>query len=228
MIAGLFLITSGGNYAFASDGNWVFGNSNPEYNKPSEDWFPKVQQNNPTNIQQDTQQKQQYQSQQPVMMPVVNNYYQGIKIPAGTAITVYNAHEINADDIATGQTVNFIVDNTVNINGIDVIKAGTQATAEVTNKRNNFIFGIPGEIQVNNFRITNVSNKPINMSGSIIKKGNSRYWAHIGWIIVWPLLLVKGEDGIIPAGTRHTIYTIGDSFVNIGNVPVNYQTQRYY
>ena len=68
--------------------------------------------------------------------------------------------------------------------------------------------------------------------GSITEKGDSRYWAHIGWLIVWPLLMVKGivwpllmvkgGDGIIPAGQRYTIHTIGDTYLNTNTYPVYY------
>lgn len=60
------------------------------------------------------------------------------------------------------------------------------------------------------------------MMGSITEKGDSRYWAHIGWLIVWPLLMVKGGDGIIPAGQRYTIHTIGDTYLNTNTYPVYY------
>ena len=138
-----------------------------------------------------------------------------------------NTQEINADYLNKGQTVEFSVDSPVIINGVTVIKAGTRATAEVLNKKNNFIFGIPGEIQVGNFKLNNGGSSPINMSGSITEKGSSRYWSHIGWLIVWSLLLVKGGDGVIPAGTRHTIYTIGDTYLNTNTYPVNYYNPHY-
>lgn len=222
----VLLLASNYSQVFASGENWVFGNQNTEYNTPSEDWLPKSQPNNYIN----NQQVQQIQSsQQTIPYPIkqqitpITNNYQGIKIPAGTAVTVYNSHEINADDFATGQSVNFIVDNAVTVNGIEIIKSGTQATAEITNKRNNFIFGVPGEIQISNFKINNIGMKSLNLQGTFDKKGKSRYWSHFGWIPwVFPLLFVKGEDGIIREGTRYTVYTIGDIYINTENIPVNY------
>ena len=145
-----------------------------------------------------------------------------LKIPAGTSVTVYNSQEINADNLKKGQNIEFTVDNPVIIDGITVIQAGTRVSAQVLNKKNNFIFGIPGEIQVGNFKLHNIGNKQIDMMGSITEKGDSRYWSHIVWLIVWPLIMVKGGDGIIPAGQRYTIHTIGDTYLNTNTYPVYY------
>lgn len=174
------------------------------------------------------QYEQQNQPQQNFSNYPVSDYNaiykqsKGLKIPAGTSVTVYNSQEINADNLEKGQNIEFTVDNPVIIDGITVIQAGTRVSAQVLNKKNNFIFGIPGEIQVGNFKIHNVGNKQIDMMGSITEKGDSRYWAHIGWLIVWPLLMVKGGDGIIPAGQRYTIHTIGDTYLNTNTYPVYY------
>jgi len=231
LVSGLIsvFITQNALPVFADSSNWVFGTPAVEYQPSNEDWYPKSQQN----VQQTPAQTQQIQNFYPAQVQNQNlnipvyNRSQGIKIPAGTAITITNRNEINADYVTKGQTIDFVVDNPVSVNGITVIKAGTSVTAEVLNKRNNFIFGIPGEISVGNFKLNNISTNSINMSGSISDKGSSRYWAHIGWLIVWPLLLVKGGDGIIPAGTRQTIYTIGDTYLNSGTTPINYPSQVY-
>lgn len=174
------------------------------------------------------QYEQQNQAQQNFSNYPISDYrttpkrVRELKIPAGTSVTVYNSQEINADNLEKGQNIEFTVDNPVIIDGKTVIQAGTRVSAQVLNKKNNFIFGIPGEIQVGNFKLHNIGNKQIDMMGSITEKGESRYWAHIGWLIVWPLLMVKGGDGIIPAGQRYTIHTIGDIYLNPNTYPVYY------
>lgn len=139
-----------------------------------------------------------------------------IRIPAGTAVTVYLEKEIDADDVREGQNVDFVVLDPVTINGTIVIKSGTHVTAQVTKKKNNCILGIPGEIQIGNFKLINSNNDVINLRGTIVDKGTNRAWANIGWIIVWPLLFIKGNDGKVPAGSYHILYTIGDTFFNVG------------
>lgn len=147
-------------------------------------------------------------------------YRRTIKIPAGTAVTVYTENEIDADDVRRGQNVDFIVQEPVSVNGITVIKPGTHVTAQVTKKKNNFIFGVPGEIEVSNFKIVNSESAVINMRGVIVDKGTNRTWCNVGWFFVWPLLFIKGNDGKIPAGTYQIVYTAGDTNVNL-NIPAN-------
>ena len=220
------------NRAAAEEETWVFGNP-IEYQTPEEDWTPDttpINNNTPQVPQKNTaplpQPQQNYQPQTYIQMPI-SNIPQGIKIPSGTAVMIHNTQEINADHLKKGQTVEFVVDNSVIINGISVIQSGARVTAEVLNKKNNFIFGIPGEIQIGNFKLNNVTTEPINMLGTITEKGSSRYWAHIGWLVVWPLLLVKGGDGVIHAGTRQTVYTIRDTYLNNRIYPINYNSIQY-
>ena len=118
--------------------------------------------------------------------------------------------------LSKGQNVDFVVLDPVTINGTIVIKSGTHVTAQVTKKKNNCILGIPGEIQIGNFKLINSNNDVINLRGTIVDKGTNRAWANIGWIIVWPLLFIKGNDGKVPAGSYHILYTIGDTFFNVG------------
>lgn len=145
-----------------------------------------------------------------------------IRIPAGTAVTVYVEKEIDADDVREGQNVDFVVLDPFTINGLTVIKSGTHVTAQVVKKRNNCILGIPGEIQIGNFKLKNSDSGMINLRGTIIDKGTNRAWANIGWIIVWPLLLIKGNDGKIPAGSTHILYTIGDSMFEVNHEYIQY------
>ncbi len=131
-----------------------------------------------------------------------------VTLPEGTVIVVQPQREIDADEVKEGGTVNFHVLQPVKVNGQVVIKSGTEVTAQVVKKKNNFILGIPGEIQVNNFQILTSDNEIIRLRGSIIDKGDSKYWAHVGWFFLLPLLFVKGNDGKIPVNTSHTLYTM--------------------
>ena len=201
--------------------------STPKNNKPKVD----LRENELINVQQPQQNKTPTKirriKKQPRVLPVQNdseylydrNIIQTqpnrqissraseIKIPAGTAVTVSVEREIDADDVQEGQNIDFIVLDPVTIDGTPVIKSGTPVIAQVINKKNNFIFGIPGELEVGNFKLFNQNNGIINLRGSILDKGTHRAWANIGWILVWPLLFIKGNDGKIPAGTFKILYT---------------------
>ena len=125
-----------------------------------------------------------------------------IKLPAGTPITVYVNEEIDADDVQVDENINFIVQDPVYINNKLVIKSGTLVVGQVVKLKNNSILGIPGEIQIGNFRISD-SNQIINLRGNITNKGTNRAWVNVGWFfwVALPLLFVKGNDGKISAGT---------------------------
>lgn len=140
---------------------------------------------------------------------------QTYQIPAGTPITVYVAEEIDADDVQLDQNIDFIVQDPVYINNKLVIKSGTSVIGQVIKLKNNSILGIPGEIQIGNFRITD-SNQIINLRGNITNKGTNRAWVNVAWFfwLALPLLFVKGNDGKISAGTYQILYTIGDNYIN--------------
>lgn len=142
-------------------------------------------------------------------------FAQAIKIPAGTPISIYVNEEIDADDVQLDQNINFLVQDPVYINNKLVIKSGTLVIGQVVKLKNNSILGIPGEIQIGNFRISN-NNQIINLRGNITNKGTNRSWVNVGWFfwVALPLLFVKGNDGKISAGTYQILYTIGDNYIN--------------
>lgn len=139
-------------------------------------------------------------------------YANTLTIPAGTAVTLYNEKEISADRVQTGQKIDFFVQNPVIINKTNVIKSGTIISAQVLKKKNNFIFGVPGEIQVGNFKLQTPNGDVVPLRGEIFNKGDGKYWCHISWIFCLGIIsfFVKGEDGIIPAGSSTIVYTMND------------------
>ncbi len=138
-----------------------------------------------------------------------------IFIPPGTAVVVYTENEIDADDVKVGQNLDFIVQESVIIDDRTVIPSGTHVTAQVTKRKNNFILGIAGELQVGNFKIKAASDNMINLRGLIIDKGTNRAWCNIGWFFLFPLIFIKGNDGKIPAGTYQIVYTIGSNKIKV-------------
>ena len=131
-------------------------------------------------------------------------------LPQGTPVTIQADREIDADRVKTGQTVNFTVVQPVRVNNTLLIKSGTEVTAQVVNKKNNFILGVPGELELNNFQIRNSDGNIIRLRGTILDQGEGKYWANIGWFFLFPILFVKGNDGKIPANIQHTLYTLED------------------
>ena len=148
----------------------------------------------------------------------VHKYSNTITIPAGTPIVVYTEHEIDADDVRKGESLEFIVLEPLKINGIQVIKAGTRVMAQVVYRKNNFIFGVPGRLEVGNFHVLNPQTGAISLRGSIIDKGENRFLCNIGWLFLTPLLFIKGDDGKIPAGAYQTLYVAGDTQVELSDL----------
>lgn len=134
-----------------------------------------------------------------------------VVLPDGKAISVKPVQEIDADDLKQGETVRFEVAQPVKVKGETVIKQGTEVTAQIARLKNNFILGIPGEIELTNFQLITSDNEPIPLRGTVSDKGEGRYWAHIGWIFMFPLLFVKGGDGKIPATVQYTMYTMEEA-----------------
>lgn len=132
-------------------------------------------------------------------------------LPSGSVVHVQPTREINADKVKEGDLVEFNVVLPVKANGSVLIKPGTIVTAQVTKKKNNFILGVPGHIEVGNFKIYNEDKEPITLRGTILDEGDNRYWCHIGWFFLFPVLFVKGDDGKIPMNSNHILYTVDDA-----------------
>lgn len=131
-------------------------------------------------------------------------------LPSGTLVTVQPTKKIDADKVKEGDLVEFVVNQTVKNNNDIFIKAGAIVIGQVTKKKNNFILGVPGELHVGNFRVEGQNGEIINLRGNIIDEGDNRYWAHIGWFFLFPILFVKGDDGFIQMNSTHLLYTIED------------------
>lgn len=133
-----------------------------------------------------------------------------LTIPAGTLVVVQPNKTIDADDVKTGDNVKFVVSKQVKVNGKVVIKMGTEIDAKVVNRKNNGILGIPGEIEIGEFKLITADNDILLLNGGISDKGDGRYWANVGWFFMFPLLFIKGDDGKIKKHSTHMLYTAED------------------
>lgn len=129
-------------------------------------------------------------------------------LPESTAIIVQPKQLIDADDFKIGSQVKFVVIQPVKINKETIIPAGTEVISQVIQKKNNFILGIPGKIEIGNFHILTKDNEIIRLRGTVEDKGDSKYWVHVGWFFLFPILFIKGNDGKIQTNTTQILYTI--------------------
>ena len=132
-------------------------------------------------------------------------------LPAGSVVHVKPTKTIDADKVKEGEQVEFQVVLPVKANGTVLIKPGTIVTGQVTQKKNNFILGVPGNIEIGNFRIYLDDKDPITLRGYVSDEGENRYWVHIGWFFLFPVLFVKGDDGKINMNSNHVLYTVDDA-----------------
>lgn len=139
-----------------------------------------------------------------------NNIGFASEIPAGTPVIITADNEIDADDVKLNQTVFFTTYESIKVNGKTVIKPGQKVTGQVVKIKNNSLLGLPGEIKVSNLKIRTPQGDFINIDGSVSDKGNGRYWANAGWFFLFPILLIKGDDGKIQAGMPTTLHTLED------------------
>lgn len=138
-----------------------------------------------------------------------------VQLPSGTPVVIYSENKIDADEVSENDTLDFIVQDNVRINNKIVIKSGTNVTGQIIKKKNNFILGLPGEIQIGNFSLIAEDNQQIYLRGTMQNKGTGREWANIGWFFLFPLLLIRGDDGKIEAGRYQIMHTINDVTLNI-------------
>ena len=132
-------------------------------------------------------------------------------LPSGSVVHVKPTKTIDADKVKEGDQVEFQVILPVKANGVVLVKPGTIVTGEIIHKKNNFILGVPGNIEVGNFRIYIDDKDPITLRGTVLDEGDNRYWVHIGWFFLFPVLFVKGDDGKINMNSNHVLYTVDDA-----------------
>ena len=144
---------------------------------------------------------------------VLQSYVYAATIPSGTLVVVEPQYVIDADNLKTGDTVKFSVVQNVKVDNKVMLKSGTEVIAKATKVKNNWLLGIPGELQISDFQIVTENNEIIRLRGTILDKGTERYWANVGWFFMFPLLFIKGNDGKIQLNTAHHLYTIEDTAI---------------
>ena len=142
----------------------------------------------------------------------VQSFACALNVPSGSIITIQPQNEIDADDYKTGDTINFTLVQPLKYNNNIIIKAGSEVTGTVVKNKNNGCFGIPGEIQISNFRIIDANQGDVRLRGSVISKGESKYWVNVGWIflITIPMVFIKGQDAKVPMNSTYMLYTAED------------------
>ena len=137
------------------------------------------------------------------------SYCSALTLPQGTAVVVQAQKIIDADEIKEGDNVLFKTIQPIKASGKTIFNEGTEVNARVVKRKNNGILGISGELEIGEFQIVS-NNNIIRLSGTITDKGEGRYLANVGWIFVFPLLFIKGNDAKIFTTNSYILHTIED------------------
>lgn len=151
--------------------------------------------------------------------PVIDNRIAAtkVKLPANTPVVLKLNDTVNGNEVTQGSTINFTVIGDVKVNNTVVIKAGSQARAQVTMVDENSLIGQAGKILISDFGVQAVDGVFVPLRGSLSDKGKDKVILSAGLsIFLCPLfLLLKGGEATVPAGMEKTTYTASDAEITI-------------
>jgi hypothetical protein len=127
-----------------------------------------------------------------------------VTIPAGTRIDLETMSTINSSTIQAGETVDFKVRTDISVEGQVVIKAGSVAKGTVVSASKAKGIGKEGSVEIQVKSVNGVDGKMIPLSGAgVARTGDNNQVLSIvlGIFVCLLFLLIKGSNGIIPAGT---------------------------
>jgi len=143
---------------------------------------------------------------------------QTIIVPSGTPVTIKIDQKVDSKTFPAGAKIQASIANDVVINGRVVIKAGALCNVSVVSSKKAGIVGSPGAltIQVNNVQAADGTIIPIT-NAVHSEEGKSQVVTAIAVTILCCILglLIKGSEGVIPAGTQISGYTVSQAEVKI-------------
>lgn len=123
-------------------------------------------------------------------------------VPAYTLIHLMPTSPLDPDDYKKGDSVPFAVNFPVKVEGQTVIEANASAKAHISALRNNFLFGLPGKLTLNQFEVQAIDGQWLALHCEHQQEGDNRYFLALGGgLLFYPLLFVKGQDALLPWGT---------------------------
>jgi hypothetical protein len=131
-----------------------------------------------------------------------------VTLGSGTAVMIKTTETINSKTAVSGSSFNFRVLGDVIQNGKTLIKAGEMGSAQITSVEKAGLLGKAGSIVISDFRVNAVDGTYVPLQATLNNEGEDKQVLSIigGLICLFPFLL-KGKEGIIPAGTEKTVYT---------------------
>lgn len=137
---------------------------------------------------------------------------------AGTPIRLRLLEEITTNDrqASVGQRIRMEVANSVELDGVVVIPAGSLAEGEVTSVRNKGMWGKSGHLEARALYVR-VNGRQIRLSGTFDDKGVTGTAGVVGAIALVPLagFFITGTSAVLPAGGEVPAFIDEDVVLNI-------------
>jgi hypothetical protein len=151
------------------------------------------------------------------------------KIPADTAIRVRTKNEVSSETARVGDDVQMEVLADVIVNGYVVIREGASAVGQISRVREARSMGRRGNVALTLKYVEAVTGEHILASGSRGEKAKGKTGERTAEVVVttavfgapiaalW--LFEKGEESAIPPGTAFSVYTAGDTMIDLSMLP---------
>ncbi len=136
------------------------------------------------------------------------SYASQLTLKAGTPIPVRLLESVDSETATAGQTVRFLVTRDVPVNGIVVIKAGSEASGEVTYSQKTGSLGKEGKVFVVIRYATAVNGTKVPLRANLSRTGNEQVAMSF---MICPF--IKGTSSVIPADTETKAYVDYDTII---------------
>ena len=151
------------------------------------------------------------------------------KIPANTTIRVRTKNEISSETARVGDDVQMEVLGDVIVNGYVVVQQGASAIGQISRAKEARSMGRRGNLALTLTYVEAVTGEHILVGGNRSEKGKGKAAKMTTEIVATTLLtgglvgalwlFEKGHDTEIPPGTAFSVYTVGDTTIDLANLP---------
>jgi hypothetical protein len=141
-------------------------------------------------------------------------------LKAGTPVLLRVDKSITTEYANVGDPVDLIVVRDVKVGDTIVIERGTLATGQVSEVQKSGVVGKPGKISIVVDRVPGKGNVEVPLRAALTREGKGKQTSAllVGLILcILGLFLIKGESGVIQAGSEIKAYVDFDVEFNLLN-----------
>ena len=133
----------------------------------------------------------------------------GTVLPAFSSIYIENTQEIRSKSLVVNQIITFMVAEDLIVNGQVIVSRGTPVAGKVTRVTPPKFLGRPGDFEVQVREVESLDGTMIPLLGTVYLEGKDKSTEVIvlGALVFWPILLIKGNEAIVPPNTLMRVET---------------------